>query len=498
MDSSIFEAYEKVLQQKTRLNIPYIKGDFIDRLHSRYTITVLVIILALLVLKQYNDTKIVCWLNTELSDDQQAYVHDLCWVNNTYHYPLESDADKFPEHEKHPINYYQYILFIISGQILMFYLPSLAWKVLSSDSFGYINEILAECNQKKMFQFVKSETEKLKKEKEQKNLIRDEIQNTKEFKWLKELQKEELNKKVYMKNFEALKPGMRPVINDGSLMENELHDSQYNEESSSLIAHDEEDFVSKYMNMKKTEVSTSLLKRGNSRNKTVDKPIGQSKRSRIASVKMYLIRPIKGAEKLSLYYFLLKGLNLINVVLQIVGLRFIFGKDFYKYGLDFFNKFLTNSDEIMYSKKFPILTLCDFFVHQNFRKIHYNSTLCLLYINFLIEKFFAIVWFWLIVLLFLTFLNILSWIVEIYSDWHRTGFLAKYIKIKYRMDKKNEMVNKNLIKDFYRQDLGNDGILMMHLLKNAAGDVTFIDILNIFWENYNSKFNKNNSNLEKN
>lgn len=48
-----------------------IRGDFIDRLHSRYTIYYLLVILILIVSKQYSDDgAISCWLPTQFSDEQ--------------------------------------------------------------------------------------------------------------------------------------------------------------------------------------------------------------------------------------------------------------------------------------------------------------------------------------------------------------------------------------------------------------------------------------------
>lgn len=54
------------------------------------------------------------------------------------------DADKFgtDPQNKYGIHYYQFVLFILSGQIMLFYLPSVLWKIVSSDSGAYINKML--------------------------------------------------------------------------------------------------------------------------------------------------------------------------------------------------------------------------------------------------------------------------------------------------------------------------------------------------------------------
>ena len=46
------------------------RGDFVDKLHSRATVTGLLVILIVLVSKQYNGEAIKCWLPTQFSGEQ--------------------------------------------------------------------------------------------------------------------------------------------------------------------------------------------------------------------------------------------------------------------------------------------------------------------------------------------------------------------------------------------------------------------------------------------
>ena len=63
--------------------------------------------------------------------------------------------------------------------------------------------------------------------------------------------------------------------------------------------------------------------------------ISEKKPTIVKRIKGALIRPISGVQNLALYYFLLKVFNLANVLIQIFALRFMFGKNFYKYGWDY-------------------------------------------------------------------------------------------------------------------------------------------------------------------
>ena len=43
------------------------------------------------------------------------------------------------------------------------------------------------------------------------------------------------------------------------------------------------------------------------------------------------------------------------------------------------------------------------------------------------------------------------------------------------------------IEDFYKKNLGKDGFVMLYILKAAAGDLVFIELLNEFWNDYHRK-----------
>lgn len=47
-----------------------IKGDFIDRLHSKYTVIFLFTTCILVGLRQYDKKAIACWLPNQFSDEQ--------------------------------------------------------------------------------------------------------------------------------------------------------------------------------------------------------------------------------------------------------------------------------------------------------------------------------------------------------------------------------------------------------------------------------------------
>lgn len=219
------------------------------------------------------------------------------------------------------------------------------------------------------------------------------------------------------------------------------------------------------------------------------------------------MKPRIGVKNLAKSYLLLKFLNLLNVIFQIIMLHFIFGAEFYKYGLDFLSKLLTQQDPYELSTQFPILTFCDFYVHQNMRQIHWNTVQCILSINILIEKIYVIIWFWLVILLVVTLFNLLSWSFEMILPG-RIEFLFKYINIRIKMlnncnnlngnsidsngkktrqvanDQVISWVTKENLKKFQNKYLSNDGYIMLHIIKSVAGDIVFMELLYEIWMDF--------------
>jgi hypothetical protein len=490
-----------------------IKGDFIDRLHSKYTVIFLFSTCILVGLRQYDKKAIACWLPNQFSDEQTAYTHQLCWVNNTYYYPSEKDADLFPETLKHVIPYYQFILFLLLAQSVLFYFPTLIWRSTVNDSAGYINKLLDQVEKSKIASVINDAS---KQNEASKN--------------------NDLNQKLHSKSLlktisekeEAL------IINDDSM--NSQDSSSQDFKNPSFLSSDytekfKHDFKTllfvertnsksgkKYSAYEDDQEKASVLKKQESANTKKRFHFNRSQFSQMSKKKIIsFMKPKIGVKNLAKSYLLLKFLNLLNVFLQIVMLHFIFGAEFYKYGLDFLSKLMTQQDPYELSTQFPILTFCDFYVHQNMRQIHWNTVQCILSINILIEKIYVIIWFWLVLLLVVTFFNLFSWIFEIILPG-RIEFLFKYINIRIKMlnnvnnlngnsidlnarktrqvanDQIISYVTKENLKKFQNKYLSNDGYIMLHIIKSVAGDIVFMELLYEIWMDFvNSNAHYENS-----
>lgn len=105
--------------------------DFADRLSSRYTVVLLVIFAILVGLNQYVRNPITCWTPVHFERSHAKFATNYCWVKNTYYLPWHKEVPKEGE-DRQMITYYQWIPFILLGQALLFYGPTMIWRGLNS------------------------------------------------------------------------------------------------------------------------------------------------------------------------------------------------------------------------------------------------------------------------------------------------------------------------------------------------------------------------------
>ena len=440
--------------------VKVIKGDFIDRLHGRISVQFLFIILILILFKQAIYSNILCWYPTALSGPQGEYLSQFCWINSTYLFPDEYDSENYAayHHEQASIPYYQYIVFIIIGQILLFYLPSMIWQIMSSNSNGYINKLL--------------------------DISSASFKNT-------DISKE------FIKVFKTLrKTKIRGTNEENNSLKN-IKEESIDEESNE-----------KYTTIEKIGIE----QRGsNQQFESMDSNDSSDRKHKMKLISE--LNPLGGMKFLALKYLLLKVLNLSNSVCQFLILNRIFGYQFLDYGFKYALKLWNSQNPLLMTKEFPIYTLCDFYVHQPNRKIHENTVQCILTMNVLLEKFYVLIWLWLIFLSVVTLWNLLSWMYEIMFS-AKAKFLYKYINIYSKMssnksarfndsdeantNEKNKLLSEEIfasieiddIQNFQRSYLKTDGLVMILIIKSVAGDVAFIKLLGVLYNDFQSEFKK--------
>lgn len=116
--------------------------DFADRLSSRYTVVLLVVFAILVSMNQYVRNPITCWAPKHFTGAHSKYTTNYCWIRNTYYLPWDAPLPRRHDYRQ-MIPYYQWIPFILLGQAIFFYIPTIFWHGLNSRAGVDADNILA-------------------------------------------------------------------------------------------------------------------------------------------------------------------------------------------------------------------------------------------------------------------------------------------------------------------------------------------------------------------
>lgn len=78
----------KALQGMSDIN-SRLDDDFSDRLSRKYTTSILLVFAFVVSTKQFVGQPISCWCPAHFTDSHRAYTDTVCWISNTFYYPID-------------------------------------------------------------------------------------------------------------------------------------------------------------------------------------------------------------------------------------------------------------------------------------------------------------------------------------------------------------------------------------------------------------------------
>jgi hypothetical protein len=108
-------------------------------------------------------------------------------------------------------------------------------------------------------------------------------------------------------------------------------------------------------------------------------------------------------------------------------------------------------------------------------------------INLFNEKFFILLWFWILFLAILTLINFLNWL-KLLSPTYRKKLLGKYLKSHKRLgdgEKEREMFD-SFVNDYFHLD----GTFIMAIIRRNSNFLTTSEIVCALWSKYSREFSR--------
>uniref|UniRef100_A0A8R1DNY5 Innexin n=1 Tax=Caenorhabditis japonica TaxID=281687 RepID=A0A8R1DNY5_CAEJA len=349
--------------------------DSIDRLNYYWTPMLLVIFALTLSAKQYVGQPIQCWIPAQFTGAWEQYSENYCFVQNTYFIrPEKYIPDSEIDREAAEIGYYQWVPFILGLQAIMFYLPSLLWRLMNFNSGVALKKMLF-----------------------------------------------------------------------GAKKADRVNEAARHEAAKATGAHLYE--------------SLSL-------------------QSRFAKYNTGSALAYSGSYLTKLYLFC-KVLYLVQIVLQFVILNNFLGTSYTFWGAGILSDIL-NGREWEESGHFPRVTMCDFEVRVLGNK-HRHTVQCVLMINMFNEKVYVFLWFWLVIVGVVTFLNLVNWTRKLLFRSSRKAHIVGYLQVDGLVD---ENTRPAVVDKFVDHKLKADGVFITHLIDNNGGSVFSHDVIVDMWDRF--------------
>ncbi|TNN20152.1 Innexin unc-7 [Schistosoma japonicum] len=185
-------------------------------------------------------------------------------------------------------------------------------------------------------------------------------------------------------------------------------------------------------------------------------------------------------------YMLVKLGYLSNVIGQIYLMQYFIGTKYTMYGAQVLID-LIKGQEWHHSGHFPRVTFCDLEA-KKLGKNHVYTLQCVLPLNMFLEKIYIFLWFWHVLIAFITFISFIVWLYRIYWPTSRIKFITDYLKVLNLIPINKELKTEIKIQEFVNYYLGLDGLFVIRLITANCGLLLAGELTAELWRSYQNLF----------
>ncbi|CAF0810648.1 unnamed protein product [Rotaria sp. Silwood1] len=181
-------------------------------------------------------------------------------------------------------------------------------------------------------------------------------------------------------------------------------------------------------------------------------------------------------------YLMVKFLYLINSFIQLIVIHMVLGQPGWFYGFDVWYSVFVRNSVLTDSPYFPRVTLCDLRIRE-VGNLHRYTVQCVLPINMLNEKLFSLAWFW-FVYVFIS--NLFSFLFTLYDTILLRSRIS-FIRNLYRISSSKSFINENLLEEFTKDFLMQDGVLILEIIYYNGPVFLAVEVVRLLIANYEKK-----------
>ncbi|KAH7727728.1 Protein EAT-5 [Aphelenchoides avenae] len=176
-------------------------------------------------------------------------------------------------------------------------------------------------------------------------------------------------------------------------------------------------------------------------------------------------------------YTVTKALYVLNVVGQFLMMNQFLGQNNHIWGADILRDIINGKDWEL-SGNFPRIALCDFTV-RSMANVHRFTIQCVLVLNMFNEKIFLFLYWWLVLVGFMTFIDMIVWLVNTRVPSRRLAYMKRFVKV--------SVGDEQLFREFCDNIINADGCMLLRMIGVHANELFTQDVLKVLWDSYRTK-----------